>query len=156
MAAPHKTPPNILKLKGNPGKRKIETNIPEPFAGAYCPDWLSDYAKEEWDRVVGELQRLGLLTLIDQTSLAAYCQVFSRWREAEEKLREKGVVITTKQGNIIQNPAVGAANQALTLMHKYLVEFGMTPVARTKLINRGVEGKEDEFDKMKRRSGSAS
>ncbi len=31
------------------------------------------------------------------------------------------------------NPYVGTANKALELMHKFSVEFGMTPASRTRL-----------------------
>ena len=141
-------PTNIIELEGNPGKRRINKNEPKPVAGAQCPDWLDDYAKEEWARVMPELERLGLLTFVDETAFAAYCQEYDRWRKAEEHIKKYGIMMVTKSKNIIQHPAVGVANTAISLMHKYLVEFGMTPVARTRLVNSGIDDKQDDFDRM--------
>ena len=148
MGGKMRTPDNVIKLTGNTGKRKRPTGAPKPIGKAVCPKWMSNYAKEEWARVYPELDRLGLLTLVDETSFAAYCQAYSRWRKAEESVEDDGPTLVTTNGNVIHNPAAGAANQAMTLMHRYLVEFGMTPLARTKLINSAVEDKQDDFDKM--------
>lgn len=75
------------------------------------------------------------------SALAAYCQTYGRWVEAEEKLKVEDLVVETKQGNIIQNPLLGVANRALELMHKYLTEFGMTPSSRSRVT---VSKKKDE------------
>lgn len=40
----------LAKLRGNPGKRRLKPE-PQPQIEAKCPeapDWLSDYAAEEW------------------------------------------------------------------------------------------------------------
>lgn len=47
-----------------------------------------------------------------------------------------GLVIRTKNGNLIQNPIVGIANKAWAETVRYAIELGMTPSARTRLKNR--------------------
>jgi phage terminase small subunit len=49
---------------------------------------LSAEAKIEWRRVARALHRLGLLTSVDRAALAAYCQAYARWRQAEKALGE--------------------------------------------------------------------
>ena len=117
-----KPKPSHLKLvTGNPGKRAINTQepVPERILPAPPPELTSE-ARGEWDRVAGELNRLGLLTGIDRAALAAYCQAYGRWSQAESAIarmaeRDRltgGLMIKTSNGNAIQNPLVGTANKA--------------------------------------------
>lgn len=101
--------------------------IPDP------PDFLTELALAEWDRVVGDLFSLGLIAKIDMASLAAYCQSFGRWAEAETQLKVEGLTIITAKNNVIQNPLVGIANQAMEHMRKHLANFGMSPADRAKV-----------------------
>jgi P27 family predicted phage terminase small subunit len=148
----------MLKLvNGNPGKRPLNANEPKPeLARPMPPSHLSDEAKVEWGRVVDRLFELGLMTDLDRAALAAYCQAYGRWVQAERalaKMAEEDVLtsalmIKTKNGNAIQNPIVGTANHAMSEMMRYATEFGMTPSARTR-IDVGFsapisEGDEDE------------
>jgi P27 family predicted phage terminase small subunit len=131
---------------GNPGKRRFKRAEPVPFAACpEPPDHLSEEAKQEWHRVSQELYKLGLLSNIDRASLAAYCQSYSRWVQAERAiavmaerdLLTRGLMIRTQKGNAIQNPLIGTANVAMAAMIRYASEFGMTPSARTRLSADG-------------------
>jgi P27 family predicted phage terminase small subunit len=54
-------------------------------------------------------------------------------------------MVKTTNGNIIQSPLVGIANKSLQMMHKFLIEFGMTPSARSKVsVPKGP--KKNDFD----------
>lgn len=67
----------------------MEPALPAP------PDHLSVEAKLEWDRVAEELYRARILTKIDRSVLAAYCQAYGRWVKAETllaKMAESGEV----------------------------------------------------------------
>jgi hypothetical protein len=68
-----------LKLiKGNPGKRPLPKDEPQPDpAIPEKPDYLDAEASKEWDRIVPELERLGLLTQLDRAMLVSYCQAWS-------------------------------------------------------------------------------
>ena len=50
------------------------------------PGFLMPAAKDEWWRVAPQLHYLGLLTAIDVTALAAYCQACGRRQQAEDAL----------------------------------------------------------------------
>lgn len=136
------TPTHLKLIKGNPGKRSLNPNEPKPeLARPMPPTFLSDDAKVEWGRVVDRLFELGLMTDLDRAALAAYCQAYGRWAQAERALAEMGrqdqltgaLMIKTKNGNAIQNPIVGTANHAMAEMMRYATEFGMTPSARTRI-----------------------
>jgi P27 family predicted phage terminase small subunit len=94
---------------------------------------LSKDAKAEWKRISQELLAIGLLTKVDRAALAAYCQAWARWCEAERNVQKYGHVVKSPSGYPIQNPYVGIANTALDQMRKFLIEFGMTPASRSRL-----------------------
>jgi P27 family predicted phage terminase small subunit len=120
-----------------PAERKrrfleAKASRPEP------PMVLDATAMREWRRLAGVLRQRNSLHEIDHGSLAAYCQMYSRWVAAEKALARMaeldpvagGLMIKTSNGNAIQNPLVGIANKAAAAMVKYAGEFGMTPNSR--------------------------
>jgi P27 family predicted phage terminase small subunit len=136
MARGRKPKPTAAKkLAGNPGKRALNEREPQPRIAPeiVAPSNLDSDARVKWDELVAELYPAGLLTTIDVDSLAFYCILYSRWKKAERIVREKGEVIKTTNGNIIQNPYLAIANRALTQMGKIAAEFGMTPSSRTRI-----------------------
>lgn len=86
---PAPVPTNIKKFRGNPGKQALNNNEPKPRLGAECPTWLSLYAKQEWARIYPDLKHLDLVTVADQQILAAYCESYARWRQAEQIIQEQ-------------------------------------------------------------------
>jgi P27 family predicted phage terminase small subunit len=136
-------PARLKLITGNPGKRPLNRHEPQARPALPSPPThLTEEALEEWRRVAAELHRLGMLSEIDRTALAAYAQAYGRWvkaeralsRMAEKDLLTGGLMIRTSNGNAIQNPLVGTANAASAAMMKYAVELGMTPSARTRII----------------------
>lgn len=121
----------LQKCRANPDEPSPNPELPD------APPHLSPEALEEWERLAQELYELGILSSIDRAALAAYCQAYGRWVEAEEQLRNPDgsmkLTETTANGTIVQNPLVGIANKSLELMHKYLTEFGMSPSSRTRV-----------------------
>ena len=129
-------PTAVKVLEGNPGKRALNTSEPHPpvpDANPYAPRHLNEDAKKEWKRVVGILIDLGLYTEIDKAALAIYCQTRGRWVIAEGKCDEQGEILTTDKGYNYQNPWRHEANKAQDLMRRMMVEFGMTPSARSRI-----------------------
>lgn len=151
MGVGRKPKPTALKLVlGNPGKRalpkkeaKIALSEPTP------PPFLSDDAKVEWGRVCSTLFKVGLMTEVDRAALAAYCQSYGRWAQAERQLGElakkgevNGLLMKTTNGNVIQHALVGIANKAGADVVRYAAEFGMTPSARARVQANPVNGEE--------------
>ena len=126
-------PTTIKLLEGNPGKRRIDPE-PQPERGIpTCPAWLDIEAKREWRRITPELDRLGLLTLIDRTALAAYCQSFARWFHAEKARSEHGDTMTSESGYVSMRPEVTISQKERALMKSFLVDFGLTPSSRSRI-----------------------
>lgn len=103
-----KPKPTAIKiLEGNPGKRQLNMNEPQPNKKMpKCPEWLEDEAKEEWNRLAKNLNELGILTELDMAAFASYCQAYARWKEAEEFITLHGSIVKTKSGYWQQVPQV--------------------------------------------------
>lgn len=127
-------PTAVKELRGNPGKRALNKSEPRPKAALpRAPRFLDPIAKVEWRRVGRELFEVGLLTRVDRAALAAYCQTYSRWVQAEKEIVDDGLTVRGAQGQVVKNPVVTIAEKALEQMKVYAIEFGMTPSSRSRI-----------------------
>lgn len=130
-------PTRLKELEGNPGKRRLNTSElrpPVPAAMPYAPKFVNAEAKREWNRMVSILLGMGLYTEVDHAALAMYCQAWGRWVDAEQKLKQTGMVLTSKEtGVVYQNPYLSIANKAWAQMRQMLSEFGLSPAERSRL-----------------------
>ena len=113
-----------------------------PDALPRCPAHLSPVAAKEWRRLAKPLYDMGVLSTTDRGALAAYCQSWARWVEAEEKLKETPILIRTPSGYAQQSPWLSIANKQLDLMGRYMSDLGLTPVARARLPAAATPGNE--------------
>lgn len=134
--------PTALKLlTGNPGKRPLNANEPNPAREVpTCPAHRSPTAKAEWKRLAHQLLNLGMLSALDRAVLAAYCQTYGRWVEAERKLAETPALIKLPTGYVQQNPWLAVANKQLELMQRLMTEIGLTPVSRSRVSAKSSTG----------------
>ena len=145
-----KTKPTQLKLlTGTARDHRLNPREPQPeVICPRAPEHLTTAARAEWDRIVVELMALQLVSNLDRGTLGAYCQAYGRWSAAETALARmaerdtvtEGLIVKTKSGNLIQNPLVGAANNAMADMVRYAAEFGLTPSARSRVSGMGDGG----------------
>jgi len=154
MAGRKKIPSKLKVLRGTDQPCRMNPDEPEPdLCIPQPPKLLKGHALEEWNRITIILDRLGLMSEMDTMALAAYCQSYERWMEAEEKFDQDGVTYENVQGNITANPACTISNQALNLMHKFLTEFGMTPSSRTKVSGKKKDDKGNVWSSKKVKRG---
>lgn len=130
--------PTVLKLlTGNPGKRAINRAEPKPAkakkGSRRVPAWLTPDGKREWRRVVPELERLGLLTKIDDGALEGLCAAYARAMEADRHVKNGGLTVMTDKGFVLANPAVSIAKNAWQQYRQFASEFGLTPGSRTRI-----------------------
>jgi P27 family predicted phage terminase small subunit len=155
---PKPTPTKILKLRGtHRADRTRGEPLPQGKAPA-PPEWLLPAAREEWERLLPELERMGLLTSADWAQFAQYCQVWARWIDAEEKLVANGSVMElyNEHGDLKYSqisPWVTIAHKALERLQKLGAEFGLTPSARSRLSidkpkDADAAGSDPEVDKI--------
>jgi P27 family predicted phage terminase small subunit len=149
MKGPPPVPFVLRKIRGNPGQLRLHRE-PEPTIPKDCPEppsFLNAYGQDEWWRCAPQLHALGMLTVLDVACLAIYCQSYAIWREATEALAKmadrdetvRALMIKSIDGNAKRNPLVKIAADAGADMLRYASEFGLTPIARTRLAAGGFE-----------------
>lgn len=122
-------PTSLKLLRGNPGKRPLHPE-PRPVPSSTVPPvWLTDRtARVEYERLAPELVRMGLLTVVDVPVLAAWCECFAQWREAQECLEEADA---SNDGLYLSLAGVVAKRRAELV--KLAAEFGFTPSSRSRV-----------------------
>ena len=156
-------PANVHLLRGNPSKKPVadlvdglqpEVEIPG------CPKHLLPEARKEWKRITPELERYGLVSKLDRSALALYCQAWARLVWAEEQMSramavaaEKaaaaeargeewtggdGMTIPTPSGHMTYSPHWVIANKAAQQVRDFLAMFGLSPETRSKVAPSSV------------------
>ena len=143
--------PTTLKLlEGNPGKRPLPENEPKPELMLIpCPEYLKSdkIAYTEWNRIVPELYKLGLLTKIDQATLELYCSQYSVYRQSYQVLKDEGLITTNIRHGDKAHPAAQIAREAAKIIQAIAVEFGLTPSSRGR-ISVPKESEDDPMEKL--------
>lgn len=139
--------PSALKLlKGNPGKRAINHAEPQPAkakkGSRRVPSTLPPAGKRLWAALVPELERLNLLTKIDDATLHGACLSYARALEAGVLVKKQGMTIVTDKGFIIQHPAVSIERNSWASWLRFATQFGLTPSARSSLHIKPLEEKD--------------
>jgi P27 family predicted phage terminase small subunit len=150
MAVGRKPKPTHLKLvQGTMRKSRRNNREPKPAPGLpTCPQHLSEVARTEWRRIAPLLAEIGLLTAIDRAALAAYCQAYGRWVEAERMIAEHGTLMRSPSGQPVPSPLLRIAHTAMRQMQSILVEFGMSPSARSRIAAGEPAQPRDPFDDL--------
>jgi P27 family predicted phage terminase small subunit len=144
-----KPKPTAIKILDGTRGDRINRDEPSPAAGRpECPGHLDDVGRAEWERIVPQLEQLGVLTRVDGAALSLYCGAFAEMLAAEAAVREYGQLIQTGQGGRKANPAVAIARQARGQVHRLLVEFGLTPSSRSRLQASSHEQPKDALEEF--------
>lgn len=130
-----KPKPTALKvLQGNPGHRPLNKNEPKPKVSNYDPpEFLDGEAVEIWKQEAPRLISLGILTETDRLIFGALCEKVANWLHYSRKMHEAPDLVKSNAGNIVPNPYIRLANHAYQDMCKVAVEFGLTPVSRSRV-----------------------
>lgn len=158
MTSGRKPKPTAMKLVLGVAQSRMpkkEAVVPPGLPAA--PRLLNPDGRLEWDRLVMSLYKAGMITDFDGGALAAYCQSYGRWVEAETALANSrrgterdpmlGLVLETTAGNLVNNPLLGIANVAMRDMVKFASEFGLTPSSRSKVTALDVPTEEQHGSK---------
>ena len=134
--------------------RHAGTRAPEPPAGTpTSPVTLTGDARAEWDRMVSRLKRCGVLTAVDDAVLLEACQLFQetqQLRREDQRLRRLSTTLTRATKALSGADLVAAIAEIVKLQaqrqrlstasrqghmaqRQYLIELGLTPLARTRV-----------------------
>lgn len=140
------------KLAGFPshstGEIRRKQVEPEPeLDNDARPKHLDAVAGAEWDRLSVQIRNVKMFTVVDRAAFEGYCVTYAKWREAEAMtLKTGGSVIPGKKRDAILNPWFVAAGRCLDQLRQMAVEFGFTPVSRSRIALKSTgKDKDDEF-----------
>ena len=125
-------PETLSEGKDNPGVPDPLGAESSPMRVLECPSELPPLAREEWNRIVGELTALGILSKFDRGPLAVYCGAYALWAEAMDALQKYGSMIKSPNGYPVQSPYLATLNRQADTMMRIATEFGFTPAARSR------------------------
>ena len=117
---------------------KIKIDRKQLETGA--PSWLCDGAAQEYNRVVREAGKIGLLDNLDMVVLAIYADNYARYVTASIEMRRSGLTVEGKFADV-PSPYVAIADKAATQIQKCSTKLGLATTDRLKLI---VPEKEDK------------
>jgi P27 family predicted phage terminase small subunit len=143
-------------LTGNPGKRPINENEPEPPRGIpELPGWLREFpaAVEEWNREAEILDGMGVLTVAEGGTLAMRCYLAAQIQELALDIQKEGRVAYTSRMDSVGNEVMDAkANPKAIQIKNLITEYrqigsllGLDPSSRTRL-SVTEKGKKSKFD----------
>ena len=105
-----------------------------------CPSWLRKEAKKAWRQLMPQLEAMGILGECDRNVLARYCQMWAKWRQAEEFIAKNGDIYPVRGAlgavtEFKQYPQVNTAIRLDGAMLRIEKEFGLTASARANLAS---------------------
>ena len=128
-------PKGLMEITSSQHKLPPETKETKPTRILECPAELGPIARQEWDRIVGELTSLGVLSSFDRGPLAAYCIAYALWIEAIEMVQKHGAMVKSPKGFPIQSPYLSTVNRQAEIMLRIASEFGFTPASRSRIFS---------------------
>jgi len=144
-------PSAIKELRGDYDKNPQRRNKKEPKPPEGIPNpprYLDRLAKHEWRQTCRLLAAMNVLSSADRSALTFYCQTYSEWRKAIAQCAEHGAWTIGQDSNgnttTSRNEWDRIRERCADSCRKWLIEFGLTPSARTRL--QVTEETKDEFD----------
>jgi P27 family predicted phage terminase small subunit len=159
LRGPAKTPTALTVLRGNPGKRALPKNEPQPReVPPYCPEHIraDKVALREWNRVLAILTQMRVVSEADYITLGNLCLAYSTMIAAQEKIAAlnasgsgigglvvvvgkkaitrktvDGTLVTTESPGFMQiSPLLSIVSNSILTITKLCREFGLTPASR--------------------------
>lgn len=119
------------KLNRKIQEEKLKVARDELEAGA--PEWLSQEAAKEYNRVVAEAKKINLFDNLDLAILAIYADCYARYIKASGLVAEHGFTATSR-GAFTVSPYVEVMDKAATQILKCSTKLGLSVTDRLKLI----------------------
>ena len=117
-------------MRGSKPRLVVTNENPLP-ATSTAPGWMSEDAREEWDRVYPILAARRVLTAADMASLENYCTAIGRSRQLERAIQGAGDDIDLK--------TIRMQDKLMSTARQLAVEIGLTPSARSRSTFREKE-----------------
>ena len=142
-------PTALRELNGRAGHRPLPKGEPKPavLGEIEPPEWLDAEAAMFWRELAPMLSGGRVLTEFDRPALSALVAVFGLWLRSYKHLQNGDFYVSTTETGakmIRPHPAVHQEAERWKRFRLMLIEFGMTPAARSRVAKAGEEGEGDD------------
>jgi P27 family predicted phage terminase small subunit len=138
-----KPKPTYLKLvEGNPGKRPINHDEPEPDGDLVDPpDFLNARQRIIWQQCIRNSPP-GMLKKLDTGILQTYVVACERHEDAARRVDKSGSIVAIAGGQWAHNPYLSVLNKQAAIMRAAISELGFSPSSRSRVkVNPKKKGK---------------
>lgn len=130
----HAKPSQLKVLEGNFRKDRDDHGAKVELKAPACPVWLPKAAKKYWKDIAPELEKVGLVGLVDTAAFSAHCDSVGKFEEVTRKLKTLDDMLDeTPQKFQVQSALFTIRNKLWEQVMKSGSEFGLTPAARSKV-----------------------
>ena len=133
--------------------KRLSTGKTIPVAAPEMPDDLEGEAAAEWERIVPEIEAMGLIATLDRGVLIRYCRGWAAWLDIDEKLRATGLLVKGRRDGLVRNPLWMMRSDIENTLRELGKQLGLTPAAR---LRAGVKHEVPDADDGNQKRVSAS
>ena len=111
--------------------KRLSTGKRIEVAAPSMPDDLDGEAAAEWERVVPEIEAMGLLATLDRGALIRYCRGWADWCELDQRLRATGMLVRGRRDDgLVRNPLWMMRSDIEATLRELGKQLGLTPASR--------------------------
>lgn len=119
-----------------------------------CPRYLVGEARRTFRAIAIEMQAAGTLGTENARTIERYATTYARWREAEAKVAELGMLTAApKTGTPMYSLWLAIAHQEADRLARLEADLGLTPASRNRLgrtpNHPGTPNKQDPWEQMR-------
>jgi len=134
MSGPARTPSNIAKFRGNPGRRPLSDKEPKPpITAPPMPDYFDAVARETWAYYEPKLLAVGCLTESDLTVFERLCVYRSQWVRLAKKLTSRHALFEKTSQGRARKAELFALETAAKMIAGCEAKLGLSPSDRTRI-----------------------
>ena len=134
MPGPRPKPTYIKILQGNPGRRPLPEDEPEPDGNLVDPPATMRDARQLaiWRQCIENAPE-GLLKKLDENVLMRFVAAQANWENANDQVVRMGLIANGPGDVPMQNPYLSVLNNQARIMRACSDEIGLSPAARTRV-----------------------
>ena len=131
--------------------KRLSTGKTIPVEAPEMPDDMDGEAAAEWERIVPEIEAMGLVATLDRAVLIRYCRGWAEWLNLDEKIREIGFLVKGDRGLLKRNPLAMMRSDIETTLEALEKQLVLPASSR---LRAGVKHEEQGVDEGKARVDS--
>ena len=136
MPGPPKKPQAIKRAAGTYRNDRDGQGLDLPAQKPQTPEHLDAISRETFDRLATRLEKLGVVTELDEMSLEMLAEAWEDYKAARSIIKKLGPTYEseTATGTIRRpNPEVAIMQEAWNRVFKLVQHFGLTPSSRARV-----------------------